>query len=141
MYNLEESIIGFARVCFNYGLNLGWPVYMSTKNTILKAYDGLFKDTFEKIYKEERKLDFVSEFYADLDYNKDGKLVIAKGKQSMYDSNLAVERALRAVSEKKVKTIDGTDINVGCDTICVHSDTPNAVEIITKLRKALKKSK
>ena len=53
MYNLEESIIGFARACFNYGLNLGWPVYMSTKNTILKAYDGLFKDTFEKIYKNE----------------------------------------------------------------------------------------
>jgi len=53
MYNLEESIIGFARACFNYGLNLGWPVYMSTKNTILKAYDGLFKDTFEKIYKKE----------------------------------------------------------------------------------------
>ena len=53
MYNLEESIIGFARACFNYGLNLGWPVYMSTKNTILKAYDGLFKDTFEKIYKDE----------------------------------------------------------------------------------------
>ena len=53
MYNLEESIIGFARACFNYGLDLGWPVYMSTKNTILKAYDGLFKDTFERVYKNE----------------------------------------------------------------------------------------
>ena len=55
MYNLEESIEGFARACFNYGLNLGWPVYMSTKNTILKAYDGLFKDTFEKIFLTEFK--------------------------------------------------------------------------------------
>ncbi|MDA9708515.1 NADP-dependent isocitrate dehydrogenase [Alphaproteobacteria bacterium] len=55
MYNLEESIEGFARACFNYGLNLGWPVYMSTKNTILKAYDGLFKDTFEKIFFKEFK--------------------------------------------------------------------------------------
>ena len=55
MYNLEESIEGFARACFNYGLNLGWPVYMSTKNTILKAYDGLFKDTFEKIFLKEFK--------------------------------------------------------------------------------------
>ena len=55
MYNLEESIIGFARACFNYGLNLGWPVYMSTKNTILKAYDGLFKDTFEKVFMDEFK--------------------------------------------------------------------------------------
>ena len=53
MYNLEESIIGFARACFNYGLDLGWPVYMSTKNTILKAYDGLFKDTFERVYRNE----------------------------------------------------------------------------------------
>ena len=58
MYNLEESIIGFARACFNYGLNLGWPVYMSTKNTILKAYDGLFKDTFEKVFIEEFKVRF-----------------------------------------------------------------------------------
>ena len=55
MYNLEDSIEGFARACFNYGLNLGWPVYMSTKNTILKAYDGLFKDTFEKIFLTEFK--------------------------------------------------------------------------------------
>ena len=58
MYDLEESIIGFARACFNYGLNLGWPVYMSTKNTILKAYDGLFKDTFEKVFIEEFKEKF-----------------------------------------------------------------------------------
>ncbi len=55
MYNLEASIEGFARACFNYGLNLEWPVYMSTKNTILKAYDGLFKDTFEKIFLTEFK--------------------------------------------------------------------------------------
>ncbi len=60
MYNLEESIVGFARACFNYGLNLGWPVYMSTKNTILKAYDGLFKDTFEKVFKDEFKEKFNS---------------------------------------------------------------------------------
>ena len=59
MYNLEESIVGFARACFNYGLNLGWPVYMSTKNTILKAYDGLFKDTFERIYNNEFKNKFL----------------------------------------------------------------------------------
>ena len=50
-----------------------------------------------------------------------------------------MKRCLRAVSEKKVKTTSGTDIDVGCDIICVHSDTPNAVEIITKLKDALKK--
>ncbi len=53
MYNLDDSIIGFARACFNYGLNLGWPVYLSTKNTILKAYDGRFKDLFQKVFDEE----------------------------------------------------------------------------------------
>ena len=53
MYNLDESIIGFARACLNYGLDLGWPVYLSTKNTILKAYDGRFKDLFQKVYEEE----------------------------------------------------------------------------------------
>ncbi|MBI1217409.1 MAG: NADP-dependent isocitrate dehydrogenase [Rhodobacteraceae bacterium] len=53
MYNLDESIIDFARASMNYGLNLGWPVYLSTKNTILKAYDGRFKDLFQKVYDEE----------------------------------------------------------------------------------------
>ncbi|MCF6216561.1 MAG: NADP-dependent isocitrate dehydrogenase [Emcibacter sp.] len=53
MYNLDESIRDFARACMNYGLNRGWPVYLSTKNTILKAYDGRFKDLFEEIFKSE----------------------------------------------------------------------------------------
>jgi isocitrate dehydrogenase len=53
MYNLDESIIDFARSSFNYGLLKGWPVYLSTKNTILKAYDGRFKDLFAKVYAEE----------------------------------------------------------------------------------------
>ena len=58
MFNHDESIINFARACFKYGLNLKWPVYLSTKNTILKVYDGRFKDIFETIYKQE----FESEF-------------------------------------------------------------------------------
>ena len=53
MYNLDESIRGFARACMNYGLNRGWPVYMSTKNTILKAYDGRFKDLFQEVFEAE----------------------------------------------------------------------------------------
>jgi len=53
MYNLDDSIRGFARACLNYGLDLGWPVYMSTKNTILKAYDGRFKDLFQEVYENE----------------------------------------------------------------------------------------
>ena len=53
MYNLDNSIIDFARASMNYGLDLGWPVYLSTKNTILKFYDGRFKDLFQKVYEEE----------------------------------------------------------------------------------------
>lgn len=55
MYNLDDSIRGFARACFNYGLDLGWPVYLSTKNTILKAYDGRFKDLFQEVFDTEFK--------------------------------------------------------------------------------------
>ena len=58
MYNLDSSIIDFARASFNYGLKLGWPVYLSTKNTILKAYDGRFKDLFQKVYEEEFEEEF-----------------------------------------------------------------------------------
>ena len=55
MYNLDDSIRGFARACLNYGLTLGWPVYLSTKNTILKAYDGRFKDLFQEVFEAEFK--------------------------------------------------------------------------------------
>lgn len=58
MYNLDESIEGFARSCFNYGLQRGYPVYMSTKNTILKQYDGRFIEIFQKIYDDEFKAEF-----------------------------------------------------------------------------------
>ncbi|HUA56937.1 MAG TPA: NADP-dependent isocitrate dehydrogenase [Candidatus Sulfotelmatobacter sp.] len=53
MYNLDESIRGFARSSMNYGLARGWPVYLSTKNTILKAYDGRFKDIFQEVFEKE----------------------------------------------------------------------------------------
>ena len=58
MYNLDESIRGFARACMNYGLLRGWPVYLSTKNTILKAYDGRFKDLFQEVFDQEFKEKF-----------------------------------------------------------------------------------
>ena len=58
MYNLDKSIEDFARSCFNYGLIKNWPVYLSTKNTILKTYDGRFKDIFQKVFDDEFKSDF-----------------------------------------------------------------------------------
>jgi isocitrate dehydrogenase len=58
MYNLDGSIRDFAHACFNYSLGRGWPLYLSTKNTILKAYDGRFKDIFQEIYDSEYKEKF-----------------------------------------------------------------------------------
>jgi isocitrate dehydrogenase len=58
MYNLDDSILDFARASLNYGLSLGWPVYLSTKNTILKQYDGRFKELFQKVYEEEFEAEF-----------------------------------------------------------------------------------
>lgn len=55
MYNIDESIRGFARSCFNVALDKGWPLYLSTKNTILKKYDGRFKDIFQEVYETEYK--------------------------------------------------------------------------------------
>ncbi|MFN2461267.1 MAG: NADP-dependent isocitrate dehydrogenase [Candidatus Velthaea sp.] len=58
MYNVDESIRGFARACMNYGLLRNWPVYLSTKNTILKFYDGRFKDIFQEVFDSEFKAQF-----------------------------------------------------------------------------------
>ncbi|MCK9493954.1 MAG: NADP-dependent isocitrate dehydrogenase [Dehalococcoidia bacterium] len=58
MYNTDESIYGFARACFNYAVGRNYPLYLSTKNTILKAYDGRFKDIFEEVYQQEFKATF-----------------------------------------------------------------------------------
>jgi isocitrate dehydrogenase len=65
MYNLDESITGFAHACFNYGLSRKLPVYLSTKNTILKKYDGRFKDIFQAVFEQEFQAKFKA---ANLDY-------------------------------------------------------------------------
>lgn len=58
MYNTDESIIDFAHACFKYALQRNYPLYMSTKNTILKKYDGRFKDIFQELYDNEYKTQF-----------------------------------------------------------------------------------
>ena len=70
----------------------------------------------------------------DLEYDETGYLVIAKGRNQYYPTDRAVERCMRAIKENKVQTIQGNDVDVGCETICVHSDTPNAIEILKALR-------
>ena len=61
MYNLDDSIRDFARASLNYGLSRGYPVYLSTKNTILKVYDGRFKEIFQEVFDKEFKDKFAAE--------------------------------------------------------------------------------
>ena len=77
-----------------------------------------------------------SEFYADLDYDDDGGLIITREHHAV-DPRQAAERSLRAVKEGKAKSIAGNDIPVRADAVCVHSDTPNAVDIAKAVRAAL----
>ena len=58
MYNTDESIRGFANACFQMAINKKWPLYLSTKNTILKVYDGRFKDIFQEVYEADYKKKF-----------------------------------------------------------------------------------
>ena len=60
MFNLDASIEGFAHACMNYALDLGWPLYLSTKNTILKKYDGRFKDIFQEVFDRDFKEKFAA---------------------------------------------------------------------------------
>jgi UPF0271 protein len=79
---------------------------------------------------------FVAEYYADLDYGDDGKLIITR-EHPPVDAKLAAARSLRAIEAGVTQSIGGKDIPVKADTICVHSDTPNAVEIAVAVRQAV----
>jgi UPF0271 protein len=79
---------------------------------------------------------FLAEFYSDLDYGDDGTVIITREHDAV-DPSVAAAKCLRAVREGKVTSVGGREITVGADTICVHSDTPNAVEIAAAVRAAL----
>lgn len=96
---------------------------------------GMIDTLHEKIYKA-RGHRFVAEFYADLDYDDDGRLIITREHEAR-DPAEAAARCLRALREGKVASIGGKDIAVGSDTICIHSDTPNAVDIAHAVREAV----
>ena len=83
-----------------------------------------------------RPAGFLSEYYADLDYRPDGSLIITRVHEP-FDPARSAERALRAVTEGVATAVDGTDVPVRADCVCVHSDTPNAVELATAVRDAL----
>jgi UPF0271 protein len=97
---------------------------------------GMKNTLHEKIY-TARGHRFIAEFYADLDYNDDGSLIITR-EHDPVDPKTAAERCLRAIEEGKAKSVNGVDVEVGSDCICVHSDTPNAIEVARAVREAVK---
>ncbi len=96
---------------------------------------GMAGTMHETVY-SERGIPFVTEFYTDLDYGADGHLIITREHEAK-EPKAAAERTLRAVREGKVRAVDGTDVAVGSESICVHSDTPNAVEIVEAVHRVL----
>lgn len=96
---------------------------------------GMAGTLHEKVYKAAG-VPFISEFYADLDYAKDGSLIITREHEAV-DPKAAAKRALRAVEEGKVKSVQGPDVRVRADCVCVHSDTPGAVEVAKAVHKTL----
>lgn len=96
---------------------------------------GMKGTLHEEIY-TDRGHRFIAEFYSDLDYADDGKLIITREHDAV-DPAEAGARCLRAVNEGLVSSVGGKDIAVGAETICVHSDTPNAVEIASAVRDAV----
>ena len=97
---------------------------------------GMVNTQHEKIY-QERGHEFVAEYYADLYYREDGSLIITR-QHDPVDPKDAGERALRAIEEGKTKSTTGPDVVVRAECICVHSDTPNAVEVAEAVREAVK---
>jgi 5-oxoprolinase (ATP-hydrolysing) subunit A len=97
---------------------------------------GMAGTKHEEVY-TRRGFGFLAEFYVDLDYDKDGKLIITREHEA-WDPEIAAKRTLRAISEKKVKTVEGNDIPMRADCICVHSDTPGAVAVARAVKEAIR---
>ncbi len=97
---------------------------------------GMINTFHEKTY-SARGHEFIAEFYADLDYNDDGGLIITR-EHAAVDEAEAAAKCLRAIREGKVKSVGGKDVAVRADAICVHSDTPNAVSLAKAVREAVK---
>jgi UPF0271 protein len=96
---------------------------------------GMAGTMHETVYTAEG-LSFISEYYADLDYDDDGGLIITREHHAV-DPRRAAQKARRAVEEGKVASINGKDVRVRADCICVHSDTPNAVEVARVVKDAI----
>ena len=97
---------------------------------------GMKKTVHEEVY-TERGHTFIAEFYADLDYNDDGSLIITR-EHDPVDPETAASRCLRAIEEGVTDSVNGVSVEVGSDCICVHSDTPNAIEVAEAVREAVR---
>jgi len=97
---------------------------------------GMIGTRHEIVYKA-RGHAFIAEYYADLEYNDDGSLIVTREHKAV-DPVEAASRCLRAIAEGKTRSINGRDVQVAADSICVHSDTPNAVEVARAVRDALR---
>jgi 5-oxoprolinase (ATP-hydrolysing) subunit A len=96
---------------------------------------GMVGTLHEKVYQAEG-LEFISEYYADLDYDDQGMVIITR-EHHAFDPKRAAERALRAVKEGVTVSVNGKEVRVRADCICVHSDTPNAVELAQTVKIAV----
>ncbi len=94
------------------------------------------KNTLHETVYTRRGHGFVAEFYADLGYDDDGGLIITREHEAV-DPAEAAKRCLRAIEEGKTASVNGVDVEVGSDCICVHSDTPNAIEVAKAVRQAV----
>lgn len=97
---------------------------------------GMKYTLHEKIY-TGRGHAFVAEYYADLEYDDNGGLIITR-EHAAVDAEKAARRCVRAIEEGKTESVNGVDVEVGADCICVHSDTPNAIEIARAVREAVR---
>lgn len=124
LYGMAAREEHIAHAVADIGAHYGVPVF------------GLANTLHEKIY-TERGLTFTPEFFADLEYDRDGKLLITREHHHV-DPDYAAGRALDAVEKGQIAADDGTKIAVSAKTVCVHSDTPNAAEIAKAVNSALK---
>lgn len=97
---------------------------------------GMKNTLHEKVY-TGRGHAFIAEYYADLDYGDDGSLIITR-EHDPIDPATAAERCLRAIEEGVTESVNGVTVEVGSDCICVHSDTPNAIEVARAVRQAIR---
>ena len=123
LYGMAARSEAIARALAGAASVFGVPLY------------GMAGTFHEKIY-PAAGISFVSEFYADLDYAKDGSLIITR-EHAAVDPAQAARRVVRAVREGKVAAVDGTDVPVRAESVCVHSDTPGAAALARAVREAL----